>query len=130
MRPGPSLCSRPIAFHLLHNNNPPLSLSLAAFISSLSIEMFPLAHKHTINPSTLKKNKAYLDPLRSLQVSLLFSLLITHVHKSCQHSLSPILSSYLSRTQLQQAFHSHPNSTAFALIRLIRTFYCQIPPLT
>ena len=61
----------------------PLSLSLAAFISSLSTEMFLLAHKYTINPSTLKKkNEAYLDPLCSLQVPLLFSLLVTHVHKN------------------------------------------------
>lgn len=83
MRPGPSLCTRPTAFHLLHDNNTPLSLSLVIFISSLSTEMFPLAHKHTINPShKKKKNKAYLDSLCSLQVPLLFSLLVTHVHKN------------------------------------------------
>lgn len=132
MRPGPSLCTRPTAFHLLHDNNTPLSLSLVTFISSLSTEMFPLAHKHTINPSHKKKKiKLILTPSAPSKF-LCFSLYSSHTStkttwNSRQRSLSRVLS---SRTQLQPGFHSHPNPIEYALIRLMRTFCCQIPLLT
>lgn len=76
----------PNPFHLLCNNNLPLSLLQHPFFPSL--RTFPLVLKHAINPS--KKIKTYLDPLCSLQVPLLFSFFITHTHRNYLKQLSTL----------------------------------------